>query len=328
MKRLGLDELETAFAADPTRDELVVALVGALGMAGETDRMLRVALRADEVAGGSSVVRAVALGSAYEHAGRFGEAAAAFGRALRLDRQEPEAALGLARARMGLGDAAGAVAAARLAANLDDDSEVARLTLAEAHLLRGDAGEARAAAGDVPLERWSEWARARLEDADLLAEVGPGTAPNRLLDAAAAAARLGHLGAVRSLARRAAAEATRDCALLRRAGHLCLVVGLLDEAVELLGHVLALEPGDAPASDNLATAYLRMGFFEHAVKFASQAVATAPTEAVYHYNLGNAWAAFERPVEAARCYERALELDSELEEAAHNLAIVRQALDD
>lgn len=93
-----------------------------------------------------------------------------------------------------------------------------------------------------------------------------------------------------------------------RLGLLLLASGQLDEAQEQFGRSLAAEP-TAAAYTGFGTVLFRRGNFSAAESSFRNAIALDAFDATAYEGLGNLYAATERPAEALRAYDRALELN-------------------
>ena len=100
--------------------------------------------------------------------------------------------------------------------------------------------------------------------------------------------------------------------------------GQPSEAERLYRHVLAQDPGHAPAAFLLGLLALESGRPEHAVELFAQAVAAGPDNAVYRANLGEAERRLHRFGAAAQSFLKAMSLKPDLLAPVHNLGLLLQ----
>lgn len=96
--------------------------------------------------------------------------------------------------------------------------------------------------------------------------------------------------------------------------------GHLDEAAQLIGQAIALNPGMAAFHSNLANVFLSLKQPTNAIPCLERALEIDPGFAVGHNNLGLAFSAQARFGEATACFRRATELDPGMAAAWGNLA--------
>jgi tetratricopeptide (TPR) repeat protein len=101
--------------------------------------------------------------------------------------------------------------------------------------------------------------------------------------------------------------------------------GRLKDAIAAYERVLAREPGNSLALNNLGVALRRAGEAERAVRCFAAAVRHNPRNADAHYNLGNALRDAKRHDDAIECYRRALKLNPRYAAAYVNLALALKA---
>jgi tetratricopeptide (TPR) repeat protein len=101
--------------------------------------------------------------------------------------------------------------------------------------------------------------------------------------------------------------------------------GKLEDAIAAYERVLAREPGNAVALNNLGVALRRAGDAKRAVRYLAMAVREDPRNADAHYNLGNALRDAKRHDHAIQCYRRALRLNPRYAGAYVNLALALKA---
>ena len=108
--------------------------------------------------------------------------------------------------------------------------------------------------------------------------------------------------------------------LLARAVH-CYQGGDLSRAGQFCEKILSLNPHHGEALHMRAVLFCQNGHLEAGVELFQRAINEAPNQALYHYNLGNAYKDLKRFDEAVSCYLRALELKPDYSEALNNLGI-------
>lgn len=132
-------------------------------------------------------------------------------------------------------------------------------------------------------------------------------------------------------ARGAAAPADRAAAEAQRlflAGLERQRRGAADEALALYRRALELDPGLAPAYNNLAILLKGRGQAAAAAACLSRALAAAEPTAALYSNLGNLLWTLDRFAEAEDAFARALALEPERPETLHNLALLRRSTGD
>ena len=100
------------------------------------------------------------------------------------------------------------------------------------------------------------------------------------------------------------------------------------EAEKLYRQILTQNPDHAGAIHRLGLMALRFGNFNAGITFLAKAVSLRPAQALYAFELGNAYLRAQRGGEAAVLYRRALGLDPNLDEAQHNLGLALCATGD
>ncbi len=108
-------------------------------------------------------------------------------------------------------------------------------------------------------------------------------------------------------------------------GRVCEDRGRLEEAAARYSLALCHQPGDAAFHNNLGNALTRLSRPDEALPRYQQAVRLSPAEPVYHSNLANALTLAGRPEEAEACCRQALRLRPAFADARHNLAITLAA---
>ena len=97
-------------------------------------------------------------------------------------------------------------------------------------------------------------------------------------------------------------------------------------AAQLLGEVIAVEPGNAAAHSDRGVALKGIGQLEAALASLERAIGLAPDYAAAYSNRGNVLLALEQPASALASFERALALKPDYAEAHYNRGIALQAL--
>lgn len=98
-----------------------------------------------------------------------------------------------------------------------------------------------------------------------------------------------------------------------------------EAAVELIRQAIASKPTDAVYHSNLGTVFQAQGKMEEAAACYERALIFGPEIAETHYNLGSVFHAQEKLEAAVGCYQRALALRPDLVPAHYNLGNVLQA---
>jgi len=218
----------------------------------------------------------------------------------------PETLVLLAIARDAAGDRRGAAAALEMAL-LVDPSNLDALSLAAPWFAReGKAREAAAAA-------------------QRLCSALPGD-PAPHIQLAAALAALGETDRAYCAAAKALSLSNGDCGILMDAGRVFAACHDPCGALRCFQEVIAREPGRAEAYFAAGEVMLQAGAFAEAAEILRLGIRLDATSAAAHFALGNALARSGRLESAIRAWERALEIDPSLEEAAHNLRVARRAL--
>ena len=97
--------------------------------------------------------------------------------------------------------------------------------------------------------------------------------------------------------------------------------GDLPRAEQLCEKILSLNPRHGEALHLRAVISCMNGRPVEAVALFQRAIQAVPDQALYHYNLGNAYKDLKRFDEAIACYQRALELKPDYREVLNNLGI-------
>src|SRR6056297_1573533 len=93
-----------------------------------------------------------------------------------------------------------------------------------------------------------------------------------------------------------------------------------DEAIDTFLKVLELDPGHIGALNNLADEYEYRGDPDKAHELFHYLTHLQPDTALSHFNLGNFFLRQNQHIEAAKCYEKALENDEMFVDAYYNIA--------
>jgi len=93
-----------------------------------------------------------------------------------------------------------------------------------------------------------------------------------------------------------------------------------DYAVLTFLKVLEKDPGHIGALNNLANEYENKGDLDKAHELFHYLTHLQPDKALSHFNLGNFFLRQNQHVEAAKCYEQAIEKDETFIDAYHNIA--------
>jgi tetratricopeptide (TPR) repeat protein len=112
-----------------------------------------------------------------------------------------------------------------------------------------------------------------------------------------------------------------------RLGIIALQTGRLENAVDLIGEAIALNPNDAAALSNRGTALADLGRFEEAVASFDRAIVAQPGNAVMHCNRGTALWKMGRHEDALADFDRAIELKPDHAEAYSNRGAALADLD-
>jgi Flp pilus assembly protein TadD len=97
----------------------------------------------------------------------------------------------------------------------------------------------------------------------------------------------------------------------------------LDEAIELIGKALALEPDNGYFIDSLGWAYYQQGRYVDALRELKRAVAKAKEDPVIFEHLGDALVKNGFEDDAAAAWEKALELDPSADGVKRKLEDIR-----
>lgn len=111
----------------------------------------------------------------------------------------------------------------------------------------------------------------------------------------------------------------RSADMMRQALHLCQT-GQLREAEALYREVLAVNPANADALNNLGLIAVQGGRLEEACSCFQRAIEAAPNHALFHLNLGNVLQDLQRNEEARRAFRRSIQLNPDMPQAYNNLA--------
>jgi len=98
--------------------------------------------------------------------------------------------------------------------------------------------------------------------------------------------------------------------------------GRLAEAEAIYRQVLAKNPNDVDAHNNLGAVLRGLGRIDEAIESYRRAIQFKPDRAEGHYNLGNALRVKVQLDEAVECYHRAIRLKPDYAEAYNNLGLV------
>jgi tetratricopeptide (TPR) repeat protein len=93
-----------------------------------------------------------------------------------------------------------------------------------------------------------------------------------------------------------------------------------DYAVSTFLKVLEKDPGHFGALNNLADEYERKGDLDKAHELFHYLTHLQPDNPISHFNLGNFFLRQNQHIEAAKCYEKAIEQDETFIDAYHNIA--------
>lgn len=97
-------------------------------------------------------------------------------------------------------------------------------------------------------------------------------------------------------------------------------LGKPHEAIDSFLKVLEADPGHIGALNNLADEYETIGELDKAHELFHYLTHLQPDAALSHFNLGNFFLRQNQQIEAAKCYEKALENDEMFVEAYYNIA--------
>jgi tetratricopeptide (TPR) repeat protein/SAM-dependent methyltransferase len=155
---------------------------------------------------------------------------------------------------------------------------------------------------------------------------GGGSPANPALDALFAAAvqhhQAGHLQEAQNLYGQALAVDPRHAQSLHYLGVLALQAGRADAAVDLIGQAIALEPRNPESHYNIALAFRALDRMDEVIAHCRRAVALKPDYADAHLNLGNALKQQGKRDEAITHYRRFAYLRPDSADAHFNLANV------
>ena len=93
-----------------------------------------------------------------------------------------------------------------------------------------------------------------------------------------------------------------------------------DKAISLYHDVIEKDPGHIPSFNNLADCYEAIDDIEKAQEMFEYITKIAPDNALSHFNLGNFKLRNNHHIEAAKCYQRAIECEPGFIDAYYNLA--------
>lgn len=93
-----------------------------------------------------------------------------------------------------------------------------------------------------------------------------------------------------------------------------------ERAIDIYLEVLDGNPNHIGALNNLADTYEKVGEYKKAHELFTYITQVEPNEALSHFNLGNFFLRQNQHIEAAKCYETAIERDGEFVDAYHNIA--------
>lgn len=93
-----------------------------------------------------------------------------------------------------------------------------------------------------------------------------------------------------------------------------------NEAIDTFLRVLEKDPSHIGALNNLADEYERMDDLDKAHELFHYLTHLQPDQAISHFNLGNFFLRQNQHIEAAKCYEKALDKDELFVDAYHNIA--------
>jgi Ca-activated chloride channel homolog len=112
------------------------------------------------------------------------------------------------------------------------------------------------------------------------------------------------------------------------AGNRSFSSGAYAQAVEAYQQAQVVEPDEAASYYNAGTAYLAADDVDQAIVFLGQALLTADPALLpdIYYNLGNAYAAVNRNIDAIDAYQNALRLQPDDDAARYNLEVVTARL--
>ena len=99
--------------------------------------------------------------------------------------------------------------------------------------------------------------------------------------------------------------------------------GKIGEAIERYLAILADEPENLEAHNNLANVYARIERFEDAARLYEKAIELDPGNAQVHYNLGHAYLRQGENRKALNAFEQAVELDPALKQAADMIRVIK-----
>ncbi|SRR6056297_1117038 len=97
-------------------------------------------------------------------------------------------------------------------------------------------------------------------------------------------------------------------------------LGKPHEAIDSFLKVLETDPGHIGALNNLADEYENIGELDKAHELFHYLTHLQPDTALSHFNLGNFFLRQNQHIEAAKCYEKALENDEMFVDAYYNIA--------
>lgn len=91
-------------------------------------------------------------------------------------------------------------------------------------------------------------------------------------------------------------------------------------AIQSYLNALEVDPNHIPSLTNLADCYEAVGDDEKAHEIFHYLIHLAPDNPLSHFNLGNFFLRKNQHIDAAKCYEKTIELDGGFTDAYHNIA--------
>jgi protein O-GlcNAc transferase len=133
---------------------------------------------------------------------------------------------------------------------------------------------------------------------------------------------VGSLGSAEQVCRQMLEADPRDVYALHLLGLVAYQRGRAEQAVDLLGQALRLQPGLSVIHNSLGVALTALGRFEEALVSLREALRLRPDYAEVYNNLGNTLNKMGRRTEAEGCYREALRLRPDFALAHNNLGLV------